>query len=82
MNEISKETFEKMDVDSKLNVMFDLQTNIQPHCRMQAAACGDRFDVIEKGIRKWGLAHLFIIPPFSFIGGFAAMWAKFKLGGN
>ena len=82
MNEIKKSTFEGMDVDSKLNVLFDLQTNVQPHCARQAEACDSRFDEIEGRVKKWGLTHLFLIPPFSFIGGFAAMFAKFKFGGN
>jgi hypothetical protein len=82
MNEISKETFEGLDNGSKLNVLFDIAQNAPAHCQKQVDDCGIRFAAIESGVKKWGLAHLFLIPPFSFIGGFAAMWAKFKFGGN
>lgn len=82
MNEISRETFEKLDVDSKLNVMFDIQTNVQPHCAKQSKACNERFDTIEKNVKRWGVTHVVLIPWFSMVGGFAAMWAKFKFGGN
>ena len=83
MNEIKKETFEGMDVSSKLNVLFDLQTNVAPHCKARAAHCDGRFEELERDVKRWGIAHLFLIPPFSFLGGFIALVAKTKLfGGN
>jgi hypothetical protein len=82
MNEISKDTFKTLDDSSKLNVLFDIVQHAPAHCEKQVADCSQRFDAIEKGVKKWGLAHIFLIPPFSMLGGFAAMWAKFKFGGN
>lgn len=82
MNEISKETFEQMDNSSKLNVLFDLQVNQRPHCARQAEACDTRFKEVEGRVKKWGLTHLFLIPPFSFFGGFIAFLTKTFFGGN
>jgi hypothetical protein len=82
MNEISKDTFEGLDNSSKLNVLFDIAQNAPAHCQKQVDECDSRFDAIEAGVKKWGITHIVLIPWFSMIGGFAAMWAKFKFGGN
>jgi hypothetical protein len=61
-NGITKETFERADTDSKLNILYDQQllivnsiyelrnkdSNITVHCSDQWSECDRRFKLIEK----------------------------------
>lgn len=83
MNEISKETFEEMDEHSKLNVLYDVMRAQPSYCADRAEKCDARFTVNEKSVRKWGVVHATLVPPFSFLGGFFAMLlAKSKMFGG
>jgi len=79
-NGITKETFSHADINSKLSMLFDMQTEtiqavkalqckdnkINAHCREQWQACDTRFKKIE---RHWykvagGLLFLAAVAPF------------------
>ncbi len=56
MDGISKDTFEKMDTDSKLNVLFDY---IVDFCK-NAKILEDRYEGLEKKSTRWGAIGGFI----------------------
>jgi hypothetical protein len=78
-NGVSKETFERADTDSKLNILFDQQllivesisclrtkdSNISVHCDTQWKGCDSKFKLIEKNWYKLmgGVLLLAIIVP-------------------
>jgi hypothetical protein len=80
---ITKDTFKAMDIPSKLDVLFDyvhsMQENVPIRCEKRAENCGKRFDAIERKHKIWGLVNSTLVSTFSFIGGFAAVWAAIKL---
>lgn len=89
MSTISRDTFEKMDQDSKLCVLFDYIQDIQCaapkrvrdrdiKCARQTIECMDKFDKISDAQRKTQIVSTGITFIGSFIGGWAAVWTAFK----
>ena len=85
MSGISKTTFESMDVDSKLCVLFDYMMEIQStapkrvrdrdlKCERQSTICNKRFNKLSK------MKYINTAAAFAggFIGGWSAVWASFK----
>lgn len=58
MNSITRKTFEHMDTDSKLNVLFDYA--VDTHARLKKLESRKRFDSVLSGM-------------MGIIGGFCAM---------
>jgi hypothetical protein len=74
MNEIKKETFEKMSVNLQMLVIFDYVHSIHEFIKNQPAICDTRIKKIEKS-RPIDLLYSGI---GGLIGGFIAIIAKIK----
>ena len=90
MADISRRTFDKMEVDSKLGVLFDYMTDIiknapkrveqrDMQCALKAEACNKRFNKVEKHVLRTKLVNTAASFTGGFIGGWSAVWASFKL---
>lgn len=69
MNNITRETFEQMDSDSKLNVLFDYIGNQHETCKK----------CIEK-INRTGKVNMVVAGAMGFIGGLTGFLGKTILG--
>jgi hypothetical protein len=84
MSEITKETFEKFDTDSKLNTLFDYHSstslgikNIESLLQGHPKDCEKRFTKLEKTKIK----NTAFSAAMGFVGGFVAMLTKLKFWG-
>ena len=75
--EISKDTFESLQVEDKLNALFDVAVTTLEYQKKQVEKCDKRFGVLEK--RK--LKDTSIGAGSGMIGGFLAVIAKKLLWG-
>lgn len=84
MNGISKETFEKADGRTRMDILFDYQKNtynqikeIKEILRQHPLNCDERFKRVEKKIPL----NTAIAASSGFIGGAAVILAKLKFWG-
>ena len=81
MPNVTKETFQGYDVDSKLNTLFDYQLESHGLLTSQIQVCDERFDKVETGQKKWRVATGTIAAGSGLAGGFMAMLLKLKFWG-
>lgn len=76
MDGISRDTFEQMDTDSKLNVLFDYAVNA---CET-AKTAHDISEKLDKRISKGHKVDMFLAGTMGFIGGLVGFVGKAIFG--
>ena len=87
---ITRETFEEMDMDSKLLVLFDYVHEIQESapervearnikCAEQIDKYDKKFEIMDNKLGKQRVINMGIVLAGSFVGGWSAVWTGLKL---
>jgi hypothetical protein len=86
---ITRQTFEKMEIGSKLDVLFDLvhtinsrapqcRKEIEERCEEKTEECNSRFTTLESKQKISMIINTSASLVGGFIGGWSAVWASFK----